>query len=133
MQNVQVQAEIDAKSFLSQFGTRELEEFLREIPGLLARRNVVDKKAKETALLRRLNEECALPEKHWLRFNALREKKEDTELTLRESKEFFRLIKEERQLQLKRILILGELAQLRGVTLDEIADELGIKSPEYAE
>ncbi len=132
MQKVQVQAEVDVKSFLSQFGTMELEELQREIPALLARRRAVDKKAEETALLRRLNEECALPEKHWLRFNTLNEKKQQTELTSQEWKEFFRLVKEEERLRLKRILILGELAQLRGVSLDEIADALGVKAPDHA-
>lgn len=115
MHEVQVQAEKDVRSFLSQFETKELEAFQREIPGLLARRKAADKKVREIALLQRLSDECVLPEKHWLRFNALSEKKEETDLTPQEWKVYFRLIEEERKLQLKRILILGELAQLRGV------------------
>ncbi len=133
MQKVQIQTEIDVRTFLSQLGTKELEAFLREIPALLARRKSEAQKAKEVALIQRLNEECVLPESHWQRYNALSEKQEETELTPAESKEFFQLVAEERQLQLKRIHILGELAQLRGATLDEVAKDLGIKSPGYAE
>jgi hypothetical protein len=133
MQKVQVQAEIDVKSFLSQLGTKELEEFLRETAALLTRRKVGDKKAKEAVLLRQLNEECALPEAHWLRFHVLDSKRQAGGLTPKESEELFRLIKEEEQLRLRRILILGELAQLRGIPLPEIAAELGIKAPDYAD
>lgn len=133
MQKVQVQAEIDVKSFLSQLGTSELEDFLRETAALLKRRKVGDKKAKEAALLRRLNEECALPEAHWQRFRSLDVKRQSSELTAHESKELFQLIKEEEQLRLKRIQILGELAQIKGISLPEIAKELGIKASGHAE
>ena len=132
MQKVQVQAEVDLKSMLSQLGTQELEEFLREIKGLLTRRRTKDAKAKEKALLQRLNEECALPEAHWLQFRVLSEKMQAGDLAPAEREAWFQLVKEEERMRLYRIKLLGELAQLRGVSLPEITAQLGIQAPDYA-
>ncbi len=133
MQKVQVQAEIDLKSILSKLGTQELEEFLREIKGTLTRRRTKDVKSKEKALLQRLNEECALPEAHWLQFRALSDKMKTSELSTAEQEAWFQLVKEEEKMRLHRINILGELAQLRGVTLPVIAAQLGIQAPDHAD
>jgi hypothetical protein len=128
MQKVQVQAEIDIKAFLAQLGNSELEEFLREITSLLAQRKAGDKNTRESVLLFRLNQECALHPSHWRRFEALVHKRDAEGLTSQESEELLQLIKEEEQLRLRRIEILGELAQLKGVPLAQLADELGLKS-----
>lgn len=133
MQKVQVKAEVDLKSFLSQLGNQELEAFMREIRSLLSRRKAKDSHAKEKALLLRLNEECSLPESHWERFHFLNEKKEVNSLSPSEWEEWFQLVQAEEKLRLLRIQILGELAQLRGITLPEMAAELGIKAPGHAE
>lgn len=133
MQKVQIQAEVDPKSMLSQLGTQELEAFMREIKGLLTRRRTKDTKAKEKALLQRLNEECALPEAHWQQFRLLNEKMQAGDLTPTEKAAFFQLVKEEEKMRLLRIKLLGELAQLRGVSLPEIAEQLGIKAPDHAD
>ena len=126
MQKVQVHAEIDIKTLLAQLGNSELEAFLREVSALLAQRKVKDKAALEAVLLLRLNEECALPSAHWTRFEALSGKREAEELTPLEQDELLALIKEEERLRLRRIQILGELAQLRGISLPELAEELGL-------
>jgi hypothetical protein len=128
MQKVQFHAEIDIKSFLSQLENSELEEFLRETSAILAQRKAGDKNAVETALLQRLNEECALPMEQIKSFKALNRKKENGKLTPSENEELLLLIRQEERLRLKRIQILGELAQLRGTSLHEMAKELGIIS-----
>ncbi|MEZ4962899.1 MAG: hypothetical protein R2830_23940 [Saprospiraceae bacterium] len=133
MQKVQIQAEVDPKSMLSQLGTQELEAFMREIKGLLTRRRTKDIKAKEKALLQQLNEKCALPEAHWQQFRLLQEKMQAGDLTPADKEVFFQLVKEEEKMRLLRVKILGELAQLRGISLPEIATQLGIKAPEHAE
>lgn len=133
MQKVQVQAEVDLKSMLSQLGTQELEAFLREVKGLLIRRQTKDVKAKEKALLQRLNEECALPEAHWQQYYFLSEKIQALVATPAEQETFLRLVKEEESVRLLRIKLLGELAQLRGVSLPEMAAVLGIKAPDHAD
>lgn len=106
---------------------------MREIKGLLTRRRTKDTKAKEKALLQRLNEECALPEAHWQQFRLLNEKMQAGDLTPTEKAAFFQLVKEEEKMRLLRIKLLGELAQLRGVSLPEIAEQLGIKAPDHAD
>jgi DNA-binding MarR family transcriptional regulator len=126
MQKVQVQAEIDIKSFLAQLGNSELEAFLREVSALLAQRKAKDKAALEAALLLRLNEECELPPAHWARFEVLSDKREAEALTPSEQDELLSLIKAEEQLRLRRIQVLGELAQLRGTSLPELAEALGL-------
>ncbi|MCF8245245.1 MAG: hypothetical protein K9J37_12810 [Saprospiraceae bacterium] len=133
MQKVQIQAEIDLKSMLSQLGTQELEEFLREIKGTLTRRRTKDVKSKEKTLLQRLNEECALPEAHWLKFRALSEKMQAGDLSPAERETWFQLVAEEERMRLHRINLLGELAQLRGVSLPQIAAQLGIQAPDHAD
>jgi hypothetical protein len=132
MEKVQVQTEIDIKTFLSQLGNKELEEFLREISALMTRRKTGNKKAREVELLRQLNEDCVLPESHWLRFNELTQQRDAGKLTSKESKELFSLIKQEEQLRLQRIKILGELAQIKGNTLEALTVELGINTPKNA-
>lgn len=133
MQKVQVQAEVDLKSMLSQLGTQELEAFQREIKGLLTRRRAKDAKSKEKALLQRLNEECALPESHWVQFRQLSEKMESSDLAPAEQDAWYKLVKEEEIMRLHRIKLLGELAQLRGVSLLEITVQLGIQAPDHAD
>ena len=50
-----------------------------------------------------------------------------------EQESFFKLVKEEETVRLLRIKLLGELGQLRGVSLPEIAADLGIKAPNHAD
>jgi len=126
MQKVQFHTEIDIKSFLAQLENSELEAFLRETSAILAQRKAGDKKALEAALLQRLNEECALPQEHINSFKALNRKKESGKLTTSEKEELLLLIKQEERLRLRRIHILGELAELRGISLQDMATELGI-------
>lgn len=49
------------------------------------------------------------------------------ELPADELKEYFELIAEEQEQQLSRILILGELAKLKGISIKEMTQQLGIK------
>lgn len=130
MQKVQLMTEIDLKTLLTQLKTDELEVFLREITATLTRRRTTDAKARETALLLQLNEECALPETHWAKFHSLTEKRLTSEWTPAEADELSDLIQEEEQLRLKRIRILGELSQIKGISLTQITEQLGIKAPE---
>jgi len=84
-------------------------------------------KTKTTELLKILNEECASSEKDLDRFYNLRIKRTKTELSPKELKEFFSLIKAEENLRIKRIKILGKIAQLRNIPLAKLNKELGIK------
>jgi len=127
MSKVQIKTEVDLLAVLSQLDTSDLEWYAKEITKLLAQRKAKSKKAKIAELLRTLNEECILPEGDLERFYELKSKREKAELPPKELKLFFKLIKEEEQLRIKRIEILGEIAQLKNMPLAKLNKELGIK------
>ena len=127
MSKVQIKTEIDLLAIFPQLDTSDLERYANEIAKLLAKRRTKSKKAKIAELLRTLNEECILPEANLERFYKLRTKRVKEKLTVKEEKEFFQLIKEEENLRIKRIKILGKIAQLRDIPLAKLNKELGIK------
>ena len=132
MSKVRIKTEIDLLPLLTQLDTNELEKFSREIAKLLSQRKSSNPQKRITDLIRRLNEECVLPEKDLERFYFLRKKREQGELPSKELKELFKLIQKEELLRIERIKILGEIAQLRGVTLNKLNKEFGIKKAKRA-
>lgn len=129
MAKVQIQTEIDIRKLLTQLKTSQLESFLHEISALITRRKAKDKKVQEARLLQQLNEECVLSEQHWQEFTALKAKREATKISDSELTRLGQLIQEEEQFRLKRIQILGELSRLRGISLPQLTQELGIHPP----
>lgn len=130
MSKIQIKAEVDIKSLIQELNTLELEGFVREITSVLNHRKTKNKKLKEIRLLEQLNFECALPEKDFNRFILLKKKRQKAELTTDELNELFNLISKEEQLRLKRINVLGELALLKGISLQELVTQLEINSPQ---
>ena len=55
------------------------------------------------------------------------------DLSPAEREAWFQLVTEEERMRLHRINLLGELAQLRGVSLPQIAAQLGIQAPDHAD
>ena len=127
MSKVQIKTEIDLSAILPQLDTSDLEKYAKEIAKLLTQRKAKSKKAKIAELLRQLNKECVLPEGDLERFYELKSKREKAALPPKEEKLFFKLIKEEEKLRIKRIEILGEIAQLKDIPLAKLNKELGIK------
>jgi len=132
MQKIQVLTKNGVYLPLKQLKTSELENFAREISMLITQRKTKNKKDREFELLRKLNEECVLPDTNLELFYFLNEKKNKLKLTDSEQQKFSQLIREEETLRLKRVRILGELAQLRSITIDQLIHELGIKPSENA-
>lgn len=130
MQKIQIQAEVDIKSLLAQMDTDDLEEFVQNASAVLTQRRTTNVKAKETELLQRLNEECTLPDMHWTRFRELLQKRATQSLSEAEATQLENLIQEEESLRVKRVEILGKLAQLKGVTLEQVVEEVDIQSVE---
>jgi|GEM_PF-1387012 len=126
MQKIQVQAEIQVQSLLAQLDTDALEEVVREAAALLTQRRSDDPQLQETKLLQQLNEECALPEAHWSSLRALLQKRAQQPLSESEQAQLDALIQEEEVVRWRRVQILGELAQLKGVSLEELTEALGI-------
>ena len=132
MSKVQIKTEIDLLAILPQLNTSDLEKYAKEIAKLLTQRKAKNKETKIAELLRKLNEECILPEGNLERFYELKSKREKEELSPKEEKLFFKLIKEEEKLRIKRIEILGEIAQLKNISLVKLNKELGIKTAKRA-
>ena len=116
----------DVTAFLAQFNTDELEAFKVEVEADIKRRKTGDKKVREVVLLQALND-CVLPEGNLKRTLHLNEKRKQNQLTENELAEFMKLVQAEEALRLKRIRILGELAQLKNIPLPQLTKQLGIK------
>jgi hypothetical protein len=132
MDKVSIKAEIDLQTLLTQLKTSELELVIREVAALILQRKTKNKKVAESQLLQKLNEECVLSPEHKKQFVTLTQKRNENKISPKEQETLTNLIKEEEQLRLKRIQTLGELSQLKGITLPQLIQELGIKTPENA-
>lgn len=127
MSKVQIKTEIDLSAILSQLETSDLELCAKEIARILAQRKAKSKQTKITQLLRTLNEECVLPKRDLEQFYQLRTKRKKEELSPKELTLFFKLIKAEEKLRIKRVEILGTLAELKEIPLAKLNRELGIQ------
>lgn len=127
MQGLQAIPSTYVSHFLAALPTDELEAVVREASALLTRRRTPDKKAREAQLMLRLNTECVLSEAHWAKFWDLTAKQDADQLTEKEQAELFQLIEEEERMRVVRVKIMGELAQLKGISLPVLAQQLGIK------
>jgi len=88
--------------------------------------HLVQDESSEVELLQTLNE-CVFPDDELSQLLDLTEKRKTQELPKHELDLLFGLIEKEEELRLERINILGKLAQLRSVSLPELAEELGIQ------
>ena len=132
MSKIQVTTEIDLRVVLAQLETNELEAYAAEIADLLRQRKTKNKDARIAELIKQLNEDCVLSEKDLDRFHQLQTKRAQKELPEKELAELFQLISAEEALRIKRVKILGEIASLKGVSLAQINQELGIKNRKRA-
>jgi uncharacterized protein YnzC (UPF0291/DUF896 family) len=66
------------------------------------------------------------------RFDELVAKRQDESLTTEEHQELLRLIEKVENMDVARIEAFAELAHLRGISVDELMDQLGIPVPECA-
>ena len=117
-------------SAVSHLSLPELKKVLDSLLALQAERNAPRLSAAESTLLVRINQ--GLPSDLRTRIAALRERREDEVITDTEYEELTRLTDHAEELHADRMGALVELAQLRGVSLPVLMDQLGIHFPEYA-
>ncbi len=132
MPSIQVEAQLSHNKLLeavSQFSYTELEQFVAEVIALRAKRQTPSLPRRESELLMKINQ--YLSEDLQARFDELVAKRQDESLTPEEHNELLRLIEQVESIDAARIEALAELAQLRGVSVDELMDQLGIEPPEY--
>jgi len=115
---------------VSHLSLPELKQVLASLLALQAERNALRLSAAESALLLRINQ--GLPEKLRERIATLRGRREDEVITDTEYEELTRLTDDAEELHADRMAALVELAQLRGVSLPVLIDQLGIHFPEHA-
>ncbi|HFA48285.1 MAG TPA: hypothetical protein ENJ95_04620 [Bacteroidetes bacterium] len=124
MQNKQAQTGPGPHPLFSQLQIGEIEGLLRKYLADFDRDGLRDKKDKVFALLKRLNEDCMLPVVHFERLTILSLKKETEGLGTAEQEELAAIKTEEEKLQSQRIKVIEKLAATKGVSLQELAEEI---------
>jgi hypothetical protein len=130
MSTVQVVSEvnIDLNKLLegmSQLDLGELEQFAFTVNTLVARRKAPSLPKREADLLQQINQGISLTARQ--RYTSLNQKMLNKTLTPEENQELGVLIDQIEQADAERLTYLIELAQLRGVALDTLMGQLGIR------
>lgn len=134
MSKITIKSEIDAKTLLAGVANlklKELEEFMRELSGIVIRKKSKSKKYQEAALLNKHNQ-TILEKNKRNRYAELYEKLEADSITEEERKEFLGLTKEEEALRNERVKLLIQLSQLKGVPFNQLLKNLGLKPVGHA-
>lgn len=106
---------------------RSLDTFIDNILSLRLQRKTSDKQKEEADLLQKINKSLSIKEID--RFNALREKQYEDDITEQEYAELLVLVNKIEKLNVKRLKYLISLAQLRNVTVREVMNQLGLSNP----
>lgn len=107
-----------------QLSEPELRQFASEVLALQARRHARPLPAQEAELLLTINRR--LPQEVQARYDALCATRDAETLSLDEHEELLRLTKEAESLDAARVQALAKLAELRGMTLAKLLQELQI-------
>ena len=117
-------------SAASHLSAPELKQVFDSLLALQAERAAPRLSAVESTLLLRINQ--GLPEGLRERIATLRKRRDDDVIPNDEYEELTRLTDRAEELHAERMAALVELAQLRGVSLPALMDQLGIHFPEHA-
>lgn len=110
--------------------TSELEQFIPRVLYERAKRQAPSLSHTETQLLKNINRGLSI--KAQSRYNQLTQKQQERTLTPTEQEELFRLIDQIEVADAKRVGYLAQLAELRGISLDAVMLQLGIRPRPYA-
>jgi hypothetical protein len=132
MPKVQVTShiEIDVDDMLkgvAQLEPHELERIVNKLLALQAQQRAVSLSQTETDLLQQINK--GLPPTVRVRYDELAVKLHEETITPAEHEELLRLIDQIEQADVERLRCVIALAQLRGVSVDTLMDQLGIRQP----
>ncbi|MEL6555450.1 MAG: STAS/SEC14 domain-containing protein [Cyanobacteria bacterium J06621_11] len=130
MATVKIKSDVGTEQLLegvAQLETSELENFLTQASLLLAQRKATALPTTESDLLKKINQ--GLPTDIQQRYDALREKLRQEELSSAEHKELLEFVDVVEQASAERLQHLIALSQLRQVSLDELFQQLDIHPP----
>lgn len=130
MATVRIEAELSTDKLLEavkQLSLRELDSFIEQVLAIQAERKAPALPVDETALLLKINN--GLPAKVQQRYRKLIKLRQEERLTQDEYEELLRLTDDVEHKQVERLEALSELARLRGKSVRELMDVLGIKPP----
>ncbi len=134
MENTQIQASNNIQSLIGDFSEmplHDLESFISGLNALVIRKRVADKGKRDKVLLLKINQ-TVLPEQAMERYIFLQDKMELENLSETEYKELLILVNQEEKIRNKRFQYLLELSQLRGISLSELMNNLGLNTLNYA-
>ena len=109
---------------VEQLSTPELENFVAEVLSIQAKRRAPSLPKEEAVLLQKINQ--GLPVATQQRFDYLNERRRDETLTDEEHQELLALIEQIEESDVQRVKYLGQLAQLRNVSLSVLMKQLGL-------
>lgn len=109
-------------SGVAQLDTDELRNFVERVSLMLAQRKAASLPELEGSLLQAINQ--GLPERTQPRYNELQAKLQDDAIASEEHQELLQLVDVVEQAEADRLQALVELAQLRGLTLPALMEQL---------
>lgn len=127
MAMIRVEAQVAAEDLLKaveQLDPSELERFVAQVIALRAQQRGASLPAAEADLLTRINQ--GLPTEIQRRYDELLTKRRAERLSPEEHAELLRLTDQVEEGEAERVQHLAQLAQLRGVTLARLIDQLGL-------
>lgn len=110
---------------------KDLERFIKELNALAIRKRLLDTGKQDKILLRKINE-TVLSEPLMERYIGLQEKMEVENLSDTDYQELLSLVDKEEKMRNKRFQYLLELSQLRGISLTELMNNLGLNILNHA-
>jgi hypothetical protein len=117
-----------AENFLvtaANLSVKELEVLSKELNALIRRKKTVDKTYREKVLLGKINQ-TALAKTELERYIILVEKLELETIQEIEYQEFMQLVAKDEKLRNERVKYLIELSQLRGISLLQLMEDMGL-------
>jgi hypothetical protein len=130
MPTIHLEAEVTRESLLKavdQLNATELDQFVKDVLNLRARRRPDRLTSSESELLSKIND--GLPDAMRARYTELIARRQQEQLTPEEHEELIVLTDSVEHREVERLAALAELAGSQGVTLSVLMERLGIPAP----
>lgn len=124
--NSKVQFDLrDIISSMTELELPDLEQFRNQLNLIIAQKKAPNLSKRETELLLKINQ--VLSNEQLSRYEALKVKMEEDNISLKEHKELLSIVKEMEVIDVVRLEALVELSQIRGISVQQLMKDLGIK------